>query len=505
MVARRLIFLAVLGSFALFVASAQATFPGGNGRIVYVAAGNLVTMNPDGTGQVPLTSSGDADHPVWSPDGTKIAFDRTIAGNTDIWVINEDGSGPVQLTTNPAADNAPAWSPDGARIAFASTRDGNAEIYSMNADGADQVRLTNNSVADNFPDWAPDGSVILVEFGRTMKPDGSDQQTIPIGRRPSWYPDSTRLAYIALTQCPSFCLHYDHVFKANRDGSNAGDISHSPNYNISYDGPVWSPDGSQIVAQRRPCATLNGPPCSADWRIMVMSFNGTNQVEIADGYSPDWQRTFPTPYVRPKGATPFATYFVPAYKTCTSPNRTHGAPLAFASCTPPIQTSLNVTSGTPDANAAGAKFIGSAKLSVVLGNPTTTTDEADVKVSVSLTDIRCTDTTAACTAGALSDYTGSMRLKLSVDLADTYVPNLPAMSKGVVSIPIPCATTADASIGSACSTATTVDSVIPGAVREGNRAIWGLDRMEIWDGGQDGLLATSDDDTLFAVQGVFVP
>ena len=60
-------------------------------------------------------------------------------------------------------------------------------------------------------------------------------------------------------------------------------------------------------------------------------------------------------------------------------------------------------------------------------------------------------------------------------------------------------------IGSACSTATTVDSVIPSAVREGNRAIWELGQLEIWDGGQDGSLASRDDDTLFAVQGVFIP
>jgi TolB protein len=68
-------------------------------------------MNPDGTGHQLLTTRADADHPSWSPDGTKIAFDRTIAANSDIWVINEDGSGLVQLTTNPAADSSPRGRP----------------------------------------------------------------------------------------------------------------------------------------------------------------------------------------------------------------------------------------------------------------------------------------------------------------------------------------------------------------------------------------------------------
>jgi hypothetical protein len=378
----------------------------------------------------------------------------------------------------------------------------------MNADGTDQVRLTNNSIADDFPDWAPDGSAIVYAFG-TMKPDGTGQQAIPVGRRPGWYPESSRLASIRITQCPSVCSHYDHIFVSDPNGANSFDAS--PVFNVSYDGPVWSPTGGQILAQERPCATLNpiGPTCPADntdWRIAVIDrTNGNSMTEIANGYSPDWQATPQPHYVRPKGASPFSTYFVPAYNACTSPNRTHGAPLAFGSCTPPNPTSYNVTVGTPDANGAAANFIGSTTLKALPGNSSTTTDEADVKVSVSVTDIRCTDSTIACTAGEGSDYTGSMRLALPMDLTDTYVPNLPSTSEGVVSVPVPCATTADSTIGSACSTATTVDSIVPNAIREGNRAIWGLGRVELWDGGQDGSIASRDDDLLFAVQGVFVP
>jgi Tol biopolymer transport system component len=50
--------------------------------------------------------------------------------------MNADGSGQINLTNNPAADDVPSWSPDGRRIAFASDRDGNREIYVMNADGS---------------------------------------------------------------------------------------------------------------------------------------------------------------------------------------------------------------------------------------------------------------------------------------------------------------------------------------------------------------------------------
>src|SRR5690349_4715296 len=60
---------------------------------------------------------------------------------------------------------------------------------------------------------------------------------------------------------------------------------------------------------------------------------------------------------RPRGATPLRAALVPAYEKCTSPNTRHGPPLAFPSCSPPVQTSNFLTVGTPDANGAGANSI----------------------------------------------------------------------------------------------------------------------------------------------------
>ena len=59
---------------------------------------------------------------------------------------------------------------------------------------------------------------------------------------------------------------------------------------------------------------------------------------------------------RPTGATPVRVSLVPAYEPCTSPNRTHGPPLAFPSCSPPVQTSDFLTVGTPDANGAAREL-----------------------------------------------------------------------------------------------------------------------------------------------------
>src|SRR5438105_1808971 len=115
----------------------------------------IYLMHADGTGQVNLTNNAaDDEGPVWSPDGTKIAFDD----DNEIYVINADGSGLRNITNDPAHfDGTPVWSPDGSKIVFESNRDGNAEVYVMNADGSALRNLTNNPAIDFAPAWRPRG------------------------------------------------------------------------------------------------------------------------------------------------------------------------------------------------------------------------------------------------------------------------------------------------------------------------------------------------------------
>ncbi|MFP4205848.1 MAG: TolB family protein [Spirochaetaceae bacterium] len=75
--------------------------------------------------------------PVYSPDGSRIAFVATHDGDAEIYVADADGTNVTKLTDNEATDASPRWSPDGSRIIFVSDREGDFNIYTMKPDGSD--------------------------------------------------------------------------------------------------------------------------------------------------------------------------------------------------------------------------------------------------------------------------------------------------------------------------------------------------------------------------------
>lgn len=110
-------------------------------------------MNADASGLTQLTTDGNNGAPAWSPDGSRIAFVSVRDGNTEIYVMNANGTNQVRLTSNSASEGSPRWSPDGRAIVFVGKRDGNTEVYVMNADGTGQANVTNHSSIDVDPAW----------------------------------------------------------------------------------------------------------------------------------------------------------------------------------------------------------------------------------------------------------------------------------------------------------------------------------------------------------------
>ena len=146
---RRFLFV-VIAATLLAAPSAQAAFPGANGKIAFTrgagTAEEIWTANPDGTDPRAITANGWGDRmPAFSPDGTRIAFVslENGAANPEIYVMDAAGGGRTRLTTSDGNDLDPAWSPDGSKLAFMSNRElGNPDIWVMDADGGGRTRLT---------------------------------------------------------------------------------------------------------------------------------------------------------------------------------------------------------------------------------------------------------------------------------------------------------------------------------------------------------------------------
>ena len=217
---------------------------------------------------------------------------------------------------------------------------------------------------------------------------------------------------------------------------------------------------------------------------------------------------------RPRGASPIRVSLVPAYDPCTAPNRTHGPPLAFPSCSPPVQSSDFLTVGTPDANGAPANSIGSVRINVYPGTPGAP-DDSYVQLSGNITDVRCKTGVSACSnsnAQGGPDYTGELQGNATIRIIDHWNATSPGGGTDpatMVDIPMPfhlsCFATADTSIGSTCVfPVPSTECLGCPTPKEGRRTVVQITQFVVRDGGPDGQVYT-DDNTLFMVQGIFVP
>ncbi len=245
-------------------------------------------------------------YPMQSPDGSKIVFQSNRTGNYDIYVMNSDGTGLMQLTKDPAPDNSPAWSPDGRKIVFASERNGkenDSEVYIMNADGSNQQRLTNQIGDDSHPKFAPDGKYIIFNSARStpdlkapwpeqwieifiMDTAGKNIRQLSsfktISTFPSISPDGKKILYRKVVNAPAFNWDLSvnvrnrnsEVYVMNFDGTNDINISNS----AAFDGwPAWSHDGNLIVF----ASNRTGP--AGVGHVFVADAGGKNLRQVSNG------------------------------------------------------------------------------------------------------------------------------------------------------------------------------------------------------------------------------
>jgi uncharacterized repeat protein (TIGR01451 family) len=218
----------------------------------------IYAVNADGTDLVNISDIAGGDvSPQYSPDGTKIAWVHFLGGVGEIFLANADGSGKVNLTNHAKEDRGPSWSPDGSKIAFYSLRQEDRwEVYTMNADGSNVRRLTDRLCQSHNPVWSPDGTKIAFLCGLrsyaevwVMNADGSNPQRLTVDDANvfnedaalGWSPDSTRLVYAKYNNTNA---SKGNIYTVN---VNTKQIVQVTNKDTASHAPAWSPDGSKIA------------------------------------------------------------------------------------------------------------------------------------------------------------------------------------------------------------------------------------------------------------------
>jgi Tol biopolymer transport system component len=340
--------LALAGAILLMAGTppspAAATHPGPNGRIVYHQADSngfdqVWTANPDLTAAHQLTSgnaySGFA---TWSPEGSRIAFDSNRSdpdptdgmGVNDVFTMRADGTDVQKLTDSVGFSGDPAWSPDGTLIVFDANRgvvSGDPEppsalpdlsIFAIRADGTGMQRITAppQGQTDQEPRFSPDGTQLVFtrfrgghyfESGRavgdnsalfTVNLDGTGLHRITgwgsKAGQADWSPDGSRIVFE--TACCRLGTAGIFTVRANGSGLTAVANGHGVtgignDQALEVDGyydPVWSPDGTKIIAGhefldddgtfRVGLVVLNADGSDLQWAA----------TEVHEEHQPDW-------------------------------------------------------------------------------------------------------------------------------------------------------------------------------------------------------------------------
>jgi TolB protein len=277
---------------------------------------HIYVMNADGSGKTRITGTPGSNvevylgQPVWSPDGEKVAFHRSVtkvtrsasaaaAGSAEpspspvaeksgIYVVDAHGTNESNLTHS-ASFGSLAWSPDGEKIAYAETGD----IFVMNSDGSGRSRLTKR-LANFFPVWSPDGEKIAflaqdihgtVEID-VMNADGTGRKHLASGSDPdhgiAWSPDGKKIAFmkrggyfVSADGGDDIWVLTSDVYVMEADGTGKTRITNTKSKDESI--VAWSPEGEEILV------VANDPPANPyDSEICLIDVDGSGRRCLVD-------------------------------------------------------------------------------------------------------------------------------------------------------------------------------------------------------------------------------
>lgn len=260
-----------------------------DGNRIALQLGGSVNVLPLGGSPVPVA---EGHSPAWSPDGTRIAFvynaGHALSGN-EIWVVNANGTGSLELTSTNDNDLQPSWSPVGDWIAFVRPRDVQLGVYVIRPDGTALNRISGHIITLSIPAWSPDGLRIAYTGRPTLlgglyeddlyvaMADGTAvvQLTDTPGveeRAARWSPDGSRIAFLRQTAV----MGTTDIWLMNADGSGVTNLT---NHAATYSGPFWSADGRAIGFS----SDRDG-----NFEIYVIRADGSALLRVTDNSAADW-------------------------------------------------------------------------------------------------------------------------------------------------------------------------------------------------------------------------
>lgn len=191
--------------------------------------------------------------PAWSPDATRIAL-TDKSGNSEIFIINADGTGLRNLTNDPLGDSNPVFSPDGSEIIFARDFYGKMRLYRMDLNGGSQRRVTEKEGYDQGAAFSPDGATLAFSGDReTADSRGLDIYLLDFNnpanekrltaRRfhdgsPTFSPDGKRIAFVSGADGNA------EIYLMNSDGTGLFRLT---NTKAEESVPQFSKDGGKLI------------------------------------------------------------------------------------------------------------------------------------------------------------------------------------------------------------------------------------------------------------------
>ena len=254
---RRLLGLSLAAALTLALTApdfSPASFTGQNGKVFYEQESDIWSINADGTGALDLTPEEgfSGQRPSGSADGRHVVFQTFRDGGWNIFSMNADGSNQVDLTNtkDPVINFEPAFSPDGSKVAFMrqGLTAGEEDIWVINANGSGAVDLTNSpGINETAPEFSPDG---------------------------------TKIVYIS--SGPTLCCGAEYnndIWVMNANGSSPEQLTET-NFPIQNVGPTWSPDSAKIAYSTLESST------AGDNGLHVMNADGTGKTALLNEGNP---------------------------------------------------------------------------------------------------------------------------------------------------------------------------------------------------------------------------